>query len=338
MLGDTVFVALSASEPVTLFDQPLVTVRFELSSQAPINATMPLSWVPSLTFYNEAPAQNLGDGSMTATALYGDVTRDGTLTALDASQILQFVVHTRTGINETIADVTGNGRVSAFDASWVIAKVVDPDRLFPCEGGEPLPGTKPAAGFPRLLSWARTEAGWALAANDATGIVACDVVLTLAEQTPVDLATENISALRQDGGTLHLSFVRRETEGTTLFSLITSSSAPPEIAEISLNEGWIRTVLPAPATFSLSQNAPNPFNPSTKLRFGLPEAGDVQLVVYDVTGALVRTLVDRPVAAGSHEIVWDGRDAAGREVASGVYIYRLSAKQGIVTRRMVLAR
>jgi flagellar hook assembly protein FlgD len=90
--------------------------------------------------------------------------------------------------------------------------------------------------------------------------------------------------------------------------------------------------------FSLSQNVPNPFNPSTTLRFGLPEAGQVRLAVYDVTGALVRTLVDGHVDAGMREVAWDGTDAAGREVASGVYVYRLTAKQGMVTKRMVLAR
>jgi flagellar hook assembly protein FlgD len=62
------------------------------------------------------------------------------------------------------------------------------------------------------------------------------------------------------------------------------------------------------------------------------------LAVYDVTGALTRTLVDRNVEAGMHEVVWDGRDAAGREVASGVYVYRLTGKQGVLTRRMTLLR
>jgi hypothetical protein len=90
--------------------------------------------------------------------------------------------------------------------------------------------------------------------------------------------------------------------------------------------------------FSLLQNAPNPFNPSTTIRFTLPEASPVSLVVYDVTGALVRTLADGTYQPGAHAVVWNGLDRSGRACASGVYVYRLIAKQGVVTRRMTLLR
>jgi flagellar hook assembly protein FlgD len=90
--------------------------------------------------------------------------------------------------------------------------------------------------------------------------------------------------------------------------------------------------------FSVSQNAPNPFNPSTTIRFALPEASPVRLVVYDVRGALVRTLVDSHVNAGLHGAQWDGHDAMGREVASAVYVYRLTTNAGVVTKRMVLVK
>ena len=79
-----------------------------------------------------------------------------------------------------------------------------------------------------------------------------------------------------------------------------------------------------PSAFALAQNAPNPFNPSTTLRFAVPSDGAVQMAVYDVTGRHVRTLVDRHVEAGEHSVVWDGRDDAGRSAASGVYIVRLA--------------
>ncbi|HNZ39874.1 MAG TPA: FlgD immunoglobulin-like domain containing protein, partial [Candidatus Latescibacteria bacterium] len=93
-----------------------------------------------------------------------------------------------------------------------------------------------------------------------------------------------------------------------------------------------------PTALSLSQNAPNPFNPSTTLRFTLPEAGHVTLAVYDVNGRLVRTLVGRTFLSGHHEVVWDGCDDTGRAVASGVYVCRLTAAQGVLTKRMVLVR
>jgi len=99
-----------------------------------------------------------------------------------------------------------------------------------------------------------------------------------------------------------------------------------------------------PLRFLVMQNAPNPFNPSTAIRFTLPEAGHVTLVVYDINGRLVRTLVGLAASAaqaflpGHHEVVWDGKDVMGRAVASGVYVYRLTAPQGVVTKMMVLVR
>ena len=88
----------------------------------------------------------------------------------------------------------------------------------------------------------------------------------------------------------------------------------------------------------LTQNAPNPFNPSTTIRFALPEEGHVQIGIYDLTGRYVRTLIDRTVSAGNHAVRWDGRDSTGRTAASGVYIYRLTTHRGTQTRRMLLAR
>jgi hypothetical protein len=79
------------------------------------------------------------------------------------------------------------------------------------------------------------------------------------------------------------------------------------------------------ASFALEPCVPNPFNPSTAIRFVLPQRADVNLVVYDVSGGVVRTLAAETLPAGRHERVWDGRDNAGARVASGVYICRLEA-------------
>jgi hypothetical protein len=94
-----------------------------------------------------------------------------------------------------------------------------------------------------------------------------------------------------------------------------------------------------PRHYYLHANVPNPFNPSTEIRFDLPAAGDVHLHVYDVRGRAVRTLVDgRPHVAGRHHATWDGRDDRGNVVASGVYFYRIRASAFTGTRRMVLLK
>ncbi len=78
-----------------------------------------------------------------------------------------------------------------------------------------------------------------------------------------------------------------------------------------------------PREFALHPNYPNPFNPSTTIRFDLPEAAEVRLVVYDLMGREVARLVDGQVAAGYQRVVWNGRDASGKNVPSGMYIARL---------------
>ncbi len=89
---------------------------------------------------------------------------------------------------------------------------------------------------------------------------------------------------------------------------------------------------------SLSVARPNPFNPTTTIEYTLPRGGDTELVVFDVEGRRVRTLVNEFVPAGVHGAVWDGRDDAGNRVASGVYLYRLRAGGVVETRKMVLVK
>jgi flagellar hook assembly protein FlgD len=102
------------------------------------------------------------------------------------------------------------------------------------------------------------------------------------------------------------------------------------------------STMKAPQRFALMQNHPNPFNPSTTIRYDIPDMGGgnihVQIAVYDVAGKLVKTLRDRYESAGSNEVEWDGRDHAGRPVGSGVYFYRIKAGNMAATRKMVLIK
>ncbi len=96
---------------------------------------------------------------------------------------------------------------------------------------------------------------------------------------------------------------------------------------------------PAVATgIELSQNYPNPFNPQTSIRFALGQRSHARLTVHDLLGRTVATLVDGTLDAGTHTAVWSGRDASGRSLPSGVYLYRLSNGASSITRRMVLAQ
>lgn len=93
-----------------------------------------------------------------------------------------------------------------------------------------------------------------------------------------------------------------------------------------------------PNDFSLSQNYPNPFNPTTQISLSIPARSHVELIVYDVLGRRVRSLLDREMSAGSYTADWDGRNDAGEPVASGVYLYRLHSDQFETTRKMILLK
>ncbi len=93
-----------------------------------------------------------------------------------------------------------------------------------------------------------------------------------------------------------------------------------------------------PVTVRLAQNHPNPFNPATEIEFSISCRGNVELVVYDVSGRRVRELVNGEMEAGRHRVGWDGRNDRGVDVASGLYFYRLKALGETRCRKMVLLR
>jgi hypothetical protein len=94
-----------------------------------------------------------------------------------------------------------------------------------------------------------------------------------------------------------------------------------------------------PDGFSLAQNIPNPFNPLTRIAYSVPAPGsEIELSVYDTAGRLVTTLFSGYREAGAHEAVWDGRDARGESVASGVYFARMDAPGCSSTKKLTLLK
>jgi len=92
-----------------------------------------------------------------------------------------------------------------------------------------------------------------------------------------------------------------------------------------------------PSTFALAQNYPNPFNPTTTIDVSLPVTSDYTLDIYNIAGQKIRTFSGN-ASAGVLQIVWDGKDASGSSVASGVYFYKVNAAQFSATKRMVMLK
>ncbi|MEJ2050624.1 MAG: T9SS type A sorting domain-containing protein, partial [Calditrichota bacterium] len=93
-----------------------------------------------------------------------------------------------------------------------------------------------------------------------------------------------------------------------------------------------------PSVFDVKQNYPNPFNPNTTIKYQLPKTSEAELLIFNILGQRVRTLVKGKVQAGYYEAVWDGRNDLERQVASGIYIYRFKAADFQKTLKIILLR
>jgi flagellar hook assembly protein FlgD len=129
----------------------------------------------------------------------------------------------------------------------------------------------------------------------------------------------------------------------------TGGSGEASVAEIWMREAHFdanhppqraENVAAVPEQFELEQNYPNPFNPTTTISFSLPEGfrGNVTLRIYNMLGEVVRELVQSDLTAGHYREVWDGLDASGRRVATGVYVYQLRAANFSATRKLVMMK
>jgi flagellar hook assembly protein FlgD len=89
---------------------------------------------------------------------------------------------------------------------------------------------------------------------------------------------------------------------------------------------------------ALEQNYPNPFNPTTTIRYSLDEQGMMSLDIYNIKGQLVKSLYHGNAEAGSHSVIWNGRDNSGKACASGVYFYKLRTSKTSLVRKMLLMK
>jgi len=93
-----------------------------------------------------------------------------------------------------------------------------------------------------------------------------------------------------------------------------------------------------PHAFYLYNNYPNPFNPVTTLRYGLPENGLVNITIYDMLGREVKTLINQTQDAGYKSVIWDATNDYGKTVSAGIYLYQIQAGEYISTKKMVLLK
>jgi hypothetical protein len=107
---------------------------------------------------------------------------------------------------------------------------------------------------------------------------------------------------------------------------------------VSLTAGSDAGDIVSPFVTKLHKNYPNPFNPETTIGFSLKEASSVQITIYNMKGQIVKKLIDRDCIAGNHSIVWNGTDEQGKNVASGIYLYRMTNGNYSSSQKMMLMK
>lgn len=132
----------------------------------------------------------------------------------------------------------------------------------------------------------------------------------------------------------YASWIDHRTDDEVVYLLPIGSAGSGVSEECTYVSGVPEMTEPA----LLRQNHPNPFNPATNISFVLPQEANVRLGIYDARGRVVDVLIDGPLPAGPHQILWKGRDTTGRSLPSGTYLYRLQVQGNTLTRKMTLIR
>ncbi len=330
--GDTIFIARANSSPAP-FSGRAVELGFKIKRGLPSGLSIPVTVLTPHSVVDEHSTA-LWDGQIIVDLLYGDVTQDGSVAMLDVSEILKQNVGLPANLDEFVADVTNNGEITAYDAAYVLHRVFDDEAfVFPVDGGTPF--AKPAAAPALVVTGA--PGMWGIAASEPAAVRSVEVTF-LVDGAVSGVTGGRINAWRQEGDKLHVAAAwAGAPEGSLL--TIQCDGAPPRLVEAEVNELPVLDLTQAPpVSFSLSQNVPNPFNPTTAIQFGVTQTSHVRLSIYSVNGQLVRRLIDGEMPVGYHTAVWDGLDSQDRPAASGMYLYRLTSPEGTLVKRMVMVR
>lgn len=309
--------------------------------------------------------------------LSGDVSLNGQIQAYDASLILKWIVNSVTDPLNTnqqrVADVSGNGSIAALDASLILQEVAGKISIFPVEFQRKIssdPSVKPSLA---VSSTATVSGSWALhtdkekitlSGREMNNVYAADIVLSYDKNqltpvsiNPVGLAANSMTAFSIQDGVIKIELASADALSGTgdlfqiQYQVVEGSSgsvlSPVAFTKFQVNEIDMKSFATdgsvamknMPTSFALDQNYPNPFNPSTNINYQVPENGrNVRIDIFNITGQLVRTLVNKTHNAGEYNVVWDGTNDVGQQVSSGVYFFRMASTGFVNTKKMVLMK
>ena len=251
-----------------------------------------------------------GQAATTLTLILGSDTETNTVAA--TVEGLEPETFTATAVGQAtpyrLAKVSGDGQQGTIDEALAEPFVVSVSD----EDGKAIAGV--------VVTFSVTAGGGILSATTATTDANGHAAATLTLGS--DLGTNTVEAI--------------VAELDTVVTFTATGQEPPASLLDLFGAGGKLVALPDRP--QLAQNAPNPFNSQTVLSYFLPELGLTRLEVFALTGQRVAVLHQGPQQAGYHRLRWNGRDDAGRPVASGIYLYRLVTDETVLTRKLILLR
>ena len=177
------------------------------------------------------------------------------------------------------------------------------------------------------------EVGTVIQAKDPDGVICGEHVVAKEGRFGMMPVYRDDPGTEVDEGAVPGDEIRIYVDGAEVNERITWSEFG-EVYRVGFTP-WGRII---PIHYSLSQNYPNPFNPGTQIRYQLPEAGHVSLVIYNILGQRVKSLVNRRKEEGYYSVYWNGKNEEGVEVTSGIYLSRMTAGKFTKTRKMIILR
>lgn len=187
-------------------------------------------------------------------------------------------------------------------------------------------------GFELTLSY--NPAALELVKESITGLVG----LNIPAVSDGNVTISSMFAGENFNGTFTIGFKNRGINNRINVEVTNALVADNQFAVSQVKDLTSATLKAMPTVYTLSKNFPNPFNPTTTIEYAIPSSGKVELVVYNMTGQKVRTLVSEAKAAGFFKVVWNGRNDTGETVASGLYFYKLVSGKFNKIEKMTLVK
>ncbi|MCK9407921.1 MAG: right-handed parallel beta-helix repeat-containing protein [Bacteroidetes bacterium] len=291
--------------------------------------------------------------------LFGDVSGNGQISAFDASLVLQHDVNliTLNSVQKIAGNVNSDSLVDAFDASYILRYVVGLISGFPGLGKMSVE-TDAFSAFTFSIEKASEPGQFDLviSVNKPVNVFSASIGLqfdtlllkpvtmsrgaasdsmSLVHHFPsgrANIALAGIYPLNTAGDIARFRFVlldEGKAKESILFTVrkffLNNMDVTAEAGNIILN---VNDIVQLPTVFALEQNYPNPFNPTTTVNYQLPEAGNVNITIYNVLGQRVRTMMNGVQSPGYYSLQWNGTDDSGKPLSSGMYLYRMEAVTG----------